>query len=55
MDVRLTFSDATKYTQLGNDVHIMEDQLHKIFEDKWRSIGSKLPQVDPSGCLSKVV
>jgi len=54
-DVRLTFANAMKYNPPGNDVHIMADQLNKIFEDKWRAIGSKLPQVDPSGCLTKSV
>ena len=54
-DVRLTFANAMKYNPPGNDVHIMADQLNKIFEDKWRAIGSKLILVDPGGCLTKSV
>ena len=44
-----------KYNPPGNDVHIMAAQLNKNFEDKWRAIGSKLPQVDSNGSLPKGV
>lgn len=54
-DVRLTFANAMKYNPPGNDVHIMAAQLNKNFEDKWRAIGSKLPQVDSDGFLPKGV
>lgn len=54
-DVRLTFANAMTYNPPGNDVHIMAVQLNKIFEEKWRAIGSKLPEVDPNGRLSKAV
>lgn len=54
-DVRLTFANAMTYNPPGNDVHIMAVQLNKIFEEKWRPIGSKLPEVDPNGRLSKAV
>lgn len=54
-DVRLTFANAMTYNPPGNDVHIMAVQLNKIFEEKWRAIGSKLPEVHPNGRLSKAV
>ena len=48
-DVRLTFSNAITYNPKGEDVHIMAEQLSKIFEEKWKVIegrqndGSVLP------------
>ncbi|GMG98542.1 hypothetical protein Nepgr_000382 [Nepenthes gracilis] len=37
-DVRLTFHNAMTYNPKGHDVHIMAEQLLKIFEDKWVDI-----------------
>uniref|UniRef100_A0A0D6QUC0 Bromo domain-containing protein n=1 Tax=Araucaria cunninghamii TaxID=56994 RepID=A0A0D6QUC0_ARACU len=48
-DVRLTFSNAMAYNPPGNDVHVMADQLNKIFEDKWRSVERKHSEIlEPS-------
>lgn len=40
-DVRLTFHNAMTYNPKGQDVHIMAEQLLKIFEDKWVVIESE--------------
>lgn len=40
-DVRLTFSNAIAYNPKGEDVHVMAEQLSKIFEEKWRIIEDK--------------
>ncbi|XVE86373.1 hypothetical protein DITRI_Ditri18aG0029900 [Diplodiscus trichospermus] len=37
-DVRLTFRNAMTYNPKGQDVHVMAEQLSKIFEDKWAAI-----------------
>ncbi|GKV15611.1 hypothetical protein SLEP1_g26387 [Rubroshorea leprosula] len=37
-DVRLTFCNAMTYNPKGQDVHIMAEQLSKIFEEKWVNI-----------------
>ncbi|PSS16455.1 Transcription factor like [Actinidia chinensis var. chinensis] len=37
-DVRLTFSNAMAYNPKGDDVHVMAEQLSKMFEDKWAVI-----------------
>ncbi|XP_052207332.1 transcription factor GTE4 isoform X2 [Diospyros lotus] len=37
-DVRLTFSNAMTYNPKGQDVHVMAEQLSKIFEEKWAII-----------------
>ncbi|KAG8638722.1 transcription factor GTE10 isoform X1 [Manihot esculenta] len=42
-DVRLTFSNATKYNPPGNDVHFMAEALSKYFEVRWKVIEKKLP------------
>lgn len=34
-DVRLTFRNAMTYNPKGQDVHIMAEQLLKIFEERW--------------------
>ncbi|KAK7263727.1 hypothetical protein RJT34_31321 [Clitoria ternatea] len=39
-DVRLTFHNAMTYNPKGQDVHIMAEQLSKIFEDRWAIIES---------------
>ncbi|KAI4333876.1 hypothetical protein L6164_018631 [Bauhinia variegata] len=39
-DVRLTFRNAMTYNPTGQDVHIMAEQLSKIFEDRWAIIES---------------
>ncbi|PON35370.1 Bromodomain containing protein [Parasponia andersonii] len=39
-DVRLTFRNAMTYNPPGQDVHIMADQLAKIFEERWLIIES---------------
>ncbi|XP_061367316.1 transcription factor GTE4-like isoform X2 [Gastrolobium bilobum] len=39
-DVRLTFRNAMTYNPEGQDVHIMAEQLAKIFEDRWAIIES---------------
>uniref|UniRef100_A0A2P2LHH6 Transcription factor GTE4 n=1 Tax=Rhizophora mucronata TaxID=61149 RepID=A0A2P2LHH6_RHIMU len=39
-DVRLTFHNALRYNPKGQDVHIMAEQLLKIFEDRWAIIKS---------------
>ncbi|XP_047157257.1 transcription factor GTE10-like isoform X1 [Vigna umbellata] len=45
-DVRLTFSNAMTYNPPGNDVHVMADTLHKIFESRWKAIEKKIPVID---------
>ncbi|KAG2399319.1 Transcription factor GTE10 Bromodomain-containing protein [Vigna angularis] len=45
-DVRLTFSNAMTYNPPGNDVHLMADTLHKIFESRWKAIEKKIPVID---------
>ncbi|KAJ0113462.1 hypothetical protein Patl1_02404 [Pistacia atlantica] len=40
-DVRLTFHNAMTYNPEGQDVHVMAEQLLKIFEDKWEVIESE--------------
>ncbi|GLU04034.1 hypothetical protein SLE2022_212010 [Rubroshorea leprosula] len=37
-DVRLAFRNAMTYNPKGQDVHIMAEQLSKIFEEKWVNI-----------------
>ncbi|KAF8409010.1 hypothetical protein HHK36_005081 [Tetracentron sinense] len=37
-DVRLTFCNAMTYNPKGQDVHVMAEQLLKIFEDRWAVI-----------------
>lgn len=39
-DVRLTFSNAMTYNPKGQDVHVMAEQLLKVFEDRWAIIES---------------
>ncbi|CAN0896721.1 Transcription factor GTE4 [Linum grandiflorum] len=39
-DVRLTFHNAMRYNPKGQDVHIMAEQLLRIFEEKWAVIKS---------------
>ncbi|XP_054789762.1 transcription factor GTE4-like [Prosopis cineraria] len=39
-DVRLTFRNAMTYNPPGQDVHVMAEQLSKIFEDRWAIIES---------------
>ncbi|KAJ7981558.1 Transcription factor GTE4 [Quillaja saponaria] len=39
-DVRLTFRNAMTYNPEGQDVHVMSEQLSKIFEDRWAIIES---------------
>ncbi|KAJ6298303.1 hypothetical protein OIU76_019451 [Salix suchowensis] len=40
-DVRLTFNNAMKYNEKGQDVHAMADKLLKIFEDNWANLKAK--------------
>ncbi|XP_042485021.1 transcription factor GTE4-like [Macadamia integrifolia] len=37
-DVRLTFRNAMTYNPKGQDVHVMAEQLLKLFEDKWAAV-----------------
>ncbi|CAK8577093.1 unnamed protein product [Lathyrus sativus] len=39
-DVRLTFDNAMTYNPEGQDVHVMAEQLSKVFEDRWAIIES---------------
>ncbi|KAI9086777.1 hypothetical protein K1719_031371 [Acacia pycnantha] len=39
-DVRLTFHNAMEYNPPGQDVHIMAEQLSKVFEERWAIIES---------------
>ncbi|KAL6134132.1 hypothetical protein ACLB2K_066365 [Fragaria x ananassa] len=39
-DVRLTFDNAMTYNPPGQDVHVMAEQLVKIFEERWAIIES---------------
>ncbi|XP_050379394.1 transcription factor GTE4 [Argentina anserina] len=39
-DVRLTFDNAMTYNPPGQDVHVMAEQLSKIFEERWAIIES---------------
>lgn len=41
-DVKLTFGNAMTYNRKGQDVHIMAEELLKIFEDKWVGIQAEL-------------
>lgn len=43
-DVRLTFHNAMTYNPKGQDVHVMAEQLLKIFEDRWAIIESNYYQ-----------
>ncbi|KAG7034892.1 Transcription factor GTE4, partial [Cucurbita argyrosperma subsp. argyrosperma] len=43
-DVRLTFHNAMTYNSEGQDVHVMAEQLLKIFEDRWIVIESNYHQ-----------
>ncbi|XP_058221553.1 transcription factor GTE4-like isoform X3 [Rhododendron vialii] len=40
-DVRLTFRNAMTYNPKGQDVHIMAEELSKIFEEKWAAMESE--------------
>ena len=40
-DVRLTFNNAMKYNEKGQDVHTMADTLLKIFEENWVNVKAK--------------
>ncbi|KAF9672656.1 hypothetical protein SADUNF_Sadunf11G0065800 [Salix dunnii] len=40
-DVRLTFNNAMKYNEKGQDVHAMADTLLKIFEENWANVKDK--------------
>ncbi|XP_077229658.1 transcription factor GTE4-like isoform X2 [Tasmannia lanceolata] len=55
-DVRLTFRNAMTYNPKGQDVHIMADQLAKIFEERWAVIQAEynlnLRFVDQEACHS---
>lgn len=37
-DVRLTFQNAMTYNPKGQDVHVMAEELLKMFEEKWAAI-----------------
>ncbi|KAI9086725.1 hypothetical protein K1719_031319 [Acacia pycnantha] len=39
-DVRLTFRNAMQYNPPGQDVHVMAEQLSKMFEERWARIES---------------
>ncbi|EXB52813.1 Transcription factor GTE4 [Morus notabilis] len=39
-DVRLTFQNAMTYNPKGQDVHVMAEQLLRIFEERWAIIES---------------
>ncbi|XP_061349935.1 transcription factor GTE4-like [Gastrolobium bilobum] len=39
-DVRLTFHNAMTYNPKGQDVHVMAEQLSKLFEERWAIIES---------------
>lgn len=43
-DVRLTFNNAMTYNPKGQDVHVMAEQLLKMFEEKWVGIESEYMQ-----------
>ncbi|XP_055801144.1 transcription factor GTE4-like isoform X2 [Solanum dulcamara] len=40
-DVRLVFHNAMTYNPKGHDVHVMSEQLSKIFEDRWAVIDAE--------------
>ncbi|CAH9107702.1 unnamed protein product [Cuscuta europaea] len=40
-DVRLVFRNAMTYNPKGQDVHIMADQMSKMFEERWADIESE--------------
>ncbi|GFZ05134.1 global transcription factor group E4 [Actinidia rufa] len=40
-DVRLTFRNAMTYNPKGQDVHVMADEMSKMFEDKWTALESE--------------
>ncbi|CAN4075576.1 unnamed protein product [Withania somnifera] len=41
-DVRLVFLNAMTYNPKGHDVHVMSEQLLKIFEERWATIEPEL-------------
>ncbi|XP_019193459.1 PREDICTED: transcription factor GTE4-like isoform X3 [Ipomoea nil] len=41
-DVRLVFRNAMTYNPKGQDVHVMAEQMSKIFEEKWAAIEADL-------------
>lgn len=41
-DVRLTFRNAMTYNPKGQDVHVMAEQLARIFEEKWSFIEAEI-------------
>ncbi|KAM3287069.1 transcription factor GTE4 isoform X1 [Capsicum chacoense] len=40
-DIRLVFDNAKTYNPKGQDVHIMAEELSRIFEDRWAAIEAK--------------
>ncbi|XP_058771392.1 transcription factor GTE11-like [Vicia villosa] len=40
-DVRLTFSNAMTYNPPSNDVHLMANDLNKLFDRKWKDMDKK--------------
>lgn len=40
-DVRLTFNNAMRYNEKGQDAHTMADALLKIFEENWATVRAK--------------
>ncbi|XP_068653774.1 transcription factor GTE4-like isoform X2 [Aristolochia californica] len=53
-DVRLTFHNAMTYNPKGQDVHIMAENLFKMFEEKWTAIELEYnlnPRFDPDNEL----
>lgn len=50
-DVRLTFQNAMTYNPKGQDVHIMAEQLSRVFEERWPAVEAEyavLPYPMPS-------
>ncbi|XP_050218946.1 transcription factor GTE4-like isoform X2 [Mercurialis annua] len=45
-DVRLTFNNAMRYNEKGQDAHIMGGVLLKLFEEKWAIIEAELNNVE---------
>lgn len=43
-DVRLVFSNATTYNPRTNDVHVMADEMRKIFESSYKKIAEKIKE-----------
>jgi hypothetical protein len=50
-DIRLVFSNAMTYNQVGTDVHVMAKTLSEKFEEKWKATFEPKLQEEVGLCL----